>query len=232
MIYGIPLFLLLLLICRILSICYHHWPDAITYDFEYIHACHFSVFLTIKNILTPPVTGTCRQMINAYKNYIYIALFSASLFLQCHLEFSQKKKRKKEKEKLLMVIVIVIINILLLVSFLFAYFRLSTPNHILVNQKWNLLLLLVVRMLLFCIFCIGSPYSEGWTHFCLHLRVWWGLFCCIGFVLILSNMNVCSRINSTVHIIEHREALRTSNALEILSQYPSEIVEWIILSVK
>lgn len=59
-------------------------------------------------------------MINAYKNYIYIALFSASLFLQCHLEFSQKKKRKKEKEKLLMVIVIVIINILLLVSFLFA----------------------------------------------------------------------------------------------------------------
>lgn len=143
-----------------------------------------------------------------------------------------KKKKKERKEKLLMVIVIVIINILLLVSFLFAYFRLSTPNHILVNQKWNLLLLLVVRMLLFCIFCISSPYSEGWTHFCLHLRVWWGLFCCIGFVLILSNMNVCSRINSTVHIIEHREALRTSNALEILSQYPSEIVEWIILSVK
>lgn len=172
MIYGIPLLLLLLLICRILSICYHHWPDAITYDFEYIHACHFSVFLTIKNILTPPVTGTCRQMINAYKNYIYIALFSASLFLQCHLKFS-KKKKKERKEKLLMVIVIVIINILLLVSFLFAYFRLSTPNHILVNQKWNLLLLLVVRMLLFCIFCISSPYSEGWTHFCLHLRVWW-----------------------------------------------------------
>lgn len=47
-----------------------------------------------------------------------------------------------------------------------------------------------------------------------------GLFCCIGFVLILSNMNGCSRINSTVQIIEHREALRTSNALEILSQYP------------
>lgn len=123
MIYGIPLFLLLLLICRILSICYHHWPDAITYDFEYIHACHFSVFLTIKNILTPPVTGTCRQMINAYKNYIYIALFSASLFLQCHLEFS-KKKKKERKEKLL--IVIVIINILLLVSF---YLHISGYPH-------------------------------------------------------------------------------------------------------
>jgi hypothetical protein len=28
------------------------------------------------------------------------------------------------------------------------------------------------------------------------------------------------RINSTIQIVEHQEALRTSNALEILSQYP------------
>lgn len=32
---------------------------------------------------------------------------------------------------------------------------------------------------------------------------------------------LCLRINSTIEIIEHREALRTSNALEIVSKYPS-----------
>lgn len=41
----------------------------------------------------------------------------------------------------------------------------------------------------------------------------------IGQSKVKSAAATCRSINSTVHIIEHREALRTSNALEILSQY-------------
>lgn len=42
----------------------------------------------------------------------------------------------------------------------------------------------------------------------------------ILFHIVMLNLDLYPRINSTIQILEHKEALRTSNALEIMSKYP------------
>ncbi|KAL4614508.1 hypothetical protein ACB092_07G058900 [Castanea dentata] len=42
----------------------------------------------------------------------------------------------------------------------------------------------------------------------------------IGQPKVKSAATTCRSINSSVQIVEHHEALRTSNALEIFNQYP------------
>lgn len=58
-------------------------------------------------------------------------------------------------------------------------------------------------------------------HSCTYESLGWELRPLLLFGLFtVPSTSFISRVNSTIEIDEHVEALRTSNALEILSQYP------------
>lgn len=90
--------------------------------------------------------------------------------------------------------------------FFMIYCRLSTMKHILADQRWNQQLLLAARKS-YCLFSFIAVKPCFYLFYIIYIDL-------------IPSFNLQLRINSTIQIVEHKEALRATNALEIMSKYP------------